>query len=741
MKIHKGGKRKSHLRSVACSSCRAAATHKCCSCNTYGCSNCIFPHSTHILCSISLPKNLGVFFDMSSFNAITYDAFHEAIHEISIRIAQPKFVKLYCDGWVKNEKELECECIDRYGISPLDALLLDMSVLLNSGLTHILIVVSKVSCIQARLNHLNTPGVRVLIASSVLPLRFYDTRNSLPKIQHMLRRGSFCQEIQKAFSLTECKGISKSVGKVFLEESQLGNILIENSEIIQTLSTRLKITGEESAKYLEHAEISKVIQKSCINLHDLKLIFYSLKSTTLSIDVFTWVILSLKADEMIPSKRNIKCRLKQAYNIHITTHQWKLLSARLVSRYRSKSVASYNFSKENSIIFPGPSKWTGYDSFKNDKFDIKNLEYWDDFLIFLEKYFARNYKNSIPLGKYGCRLLIKFAGPDSLRYLSAGKILYLINQALTDDFLRFYDRKLVWSKDFKLITNQGYKKLEFVKQSLLKIVSDHPPVLNLSRLPFLFTTITKFKLDVKEFGYKTLKEFLLSISELEITPNLQVLIKKRRVCDKDLLLEKINEIIKEKEFGVSESLLQATLQAQISESIDWTEYNVASCEEFIKQYSKSSIEILHTPEYNIFFSPSEYRSYSYFFPFKSCFHSAVLETSRVPTPQGYHAVSYSFEIGPAARNHYPHMQRIINISNVPSDFMQMSPSRDVEGFDDMANEPFIIESLCSGERSVSNSGTGKKNYDRHGRTNSLCAVHSSQSRAIHISWGDINNYS
>ena len=633
-----------------------------------------------------------------------------------------------------------CECIDRYGISPLDALLLDVSVLLHSGLTHILIVVSNVNCIRARLNHLGASGVRVLIASGAVPLRFVGTDDGLPRIKNMVRRGSFCKEICKDFFLRDCEGDVENVGKVFLEESKLGNISIEHSEIVEKISIRLKVTMAESVRYLESAETSKIIQKVCINLYDLQLVFYSLKTTTLSTEVFTWVILSLKADEMAPSIRNIKCRVRQVYNLHIETNKWDLLLARLVNPFRSRSVASYKFSIEKGMVFPDSRKWSSYDWHKIDKFDIKNTEYWDDFLIFLEKYFAHNYKRGVPLGKYGCRLLIKFAGPDSLRHLSPGKIIYLINLALTDDFLRFNDRKLVWSKDFKLITNQGYQKQEFVKKSLVKIVSENLPMISLSRLPILFTKATKFKLDVKEFGYKSLKEFLSSISELEITPRLEVLIRKRKICDQDFLLEKICEIIKEKEFGVSSSILQATLQARINESIDWNEYNVSSCEEFIKQYSGCSIEILRTPECNILFSPSKYRSYSYFFPFKSGFHSAVLETSQMPTPQGYHAVSYSFETGPASRNHFPPMQRIINISNVPSDIIQKSPSGDVEGFDDRASESFLIDHFSSGEIIFRNSGPGKNTYG-HERTNSLYATNTSHSREIHFSWSDINNYS
>ena len=63
--------------------------------------------------------------------------------------------------------------------------------------------------------------------------------------------------------------------------------------------------------------------------------------------------------------------------------------------------------------------------------------------MFFDEYFSKHYREGIPMGKYGCALLIKLVGPESLKFLSLGKLIYLINQALSDDYLRYYNRKIV----------------------------------------------------------------------------------------------------------------------------------------------------------------------------------------------------------------------------------------------------------------------------------------------------------
>lgn len=735
--IHKGGNRKNHLRTRICSSCRAPATAKCSACDVYSCPLCQSTHKTHVTIPINLPKTLGVFFDISSFEAIPVVSIKELIQEVTYRIASPKFVKVYCDDWTRIDNTEGIEVVNRFGIAPVETLLLDLSVLLNSGLSHILIIVQNVSTIRPKLLLLQSTDVKISIAFSVLPFTFCQLEKGLELTRTRKRKGSFGENIEKKMFLLG----SGDILDFMVEEARLGHVLIEKSSLSANFAARTKTTIEEGLMAVQCAQKKLLIRETMIKLGEFEVSFYSLKIQNLSKEVLCWVLRSLKNDGILPTEKNIRYRTRQAYGLEIPKKQWNLLASK--GKPRRCSSVSKIIEKVDKTVFPFGPKWVGFDCIKSDIYNLKSTDCWDDFLLFLEKYFEKHYKVRIPIGRYGCALLVKYSGPESLQHLSLGKILYLINQAFTDDILRFHHRQLVWSKDFKNLNSQAYQKMEDVKKALFQIISSHPSGLSLTLLSTLFKKNTALTLNIKEFGYRKLKEFLSSISEFEINEKAEVQLKKKPVFDRDLLLEAISDIIKEKEFGISETILQTTLQARINNSIDWSVYNVSSCEEFIKKYSGSSIEILRTAECTILFRANELRSYSFFFPFKSSFNSAVLESSRVPTPQGYHAVSYSYDTEPRTPNAEP-MQRIINISNIPSEMIQKSPSREFEFdddqttsllFDEISNIP-RMNSFCFRVNSVDPSPE-----DFQGRTGSLSSTHSLNHSHHNFSWTGLSPFS
>ena len=96
--IHKGGKRKSHSRPLVCELCRIPAVLMCKTCSILCCSVCKHSHENHLSSPICIPKNLGVFFDISSFTSTHNLCFSEIIKEITARISEPKSVKIYSDN-------------------------------------------------------------------------------------------------------------------------------------------------------------------------------------------------------------------------------------------------------------------------------------------------------------------------------------------------------------------------------------------------------------------------------------------------------------------------------------------------------------------------------------------------------------------------------------------------------------------------------------------------------------------
>ncbi|OMJ89599.1 hypothetical protein SteCoe_8225 [Stentor coeruleus] len=696
--IHKGGKRKFHSRLPVCSNCKSPAILECKDCNSRNCTNCKHFHNGHHTVYISSPRSLGVFWDISNFSSQPF-SINDALVEISYRISNPKFIKLYSDNWIRSKIPNIAEIVFRYGICPLDALFLDVSLLANSGLTHILIIAPQVLELREKLLHLKATSTKIMIAMRTGPLVFYETNEETSKIFDE-RKGAVWDMglvIEKSFYVNcqQCK--VKDVCQYLAQEAEFGRIMVERTEVVEKISNKLRISYEESNYLLDLARSRRLVNEIEVKYSSRTYTLYSIKVPYFCYKVLYWVLNSLKLDEISPLKRIIKSRLKKVFSLHLLNNDWDKIIRKIQSRPRSNSFSSNPstecFRKIKKKLFNTFETWLGLESLKTDFFNIKSSDYWDEYLNFFERYFSNNYKEIIPMGRYGCSLLLKLSGPDSLKSLSLGKLFHITNLAIQDDYFRYQNKCLIWSKDFKFLDNLSFKKLEDMKKNIITLLSQYPQGLNISCIPALLKKKLHVVLNFQDFGYTKLKEFLISISEIQL--NLQIAsIKVKPVIDKNQIAEIIAEIVKEKEYGVTESILQATLQIRVNQSIDWTIYDVASCEEFVKKYSRSSIEVLRTPEYNILFKANEFKTYSYFFPFKSLFTSAVLESSRVPTPQIYHPISHSVDLNITPRNSVTApMQRMINISNVPSEMIQKSPFRDSEPEEGRYAEPFIAEDL------------------------------------------------
>ena len=711
--LHRGGKRRSHARIPACCECGLGASFECQDCLVKLCSGCQGLHLGHRIAHVSMAKCLGVFWDVSLISSQDFSV-SEVVKEISVRIAKPKFVKLYTDGWSLEKIDLKCELIRRFRMSPLDALFLDISVLASSGLTHILIITPNFLEIRNRVVHLKSPTLKIFLASKQAPLEYLHLPTKL-KIRR-LRHKSFSHACGELTLHPDTSQVMKIVFEVLAEEAQFGKILVEKSELVEKVSNKLRCSFEHCCKLLNVARDLRIVNQISMKINELNLVFYSVRVSQISPDIMEWVLNSLKSEEITPTKQVIKTRLSKVFNLYIPNSSWKSINRTLTLHKKSLSdvLDKTKVQKKSSKIFKAGEQWKGLDSIKGDPFEVRKLECWDEFLEFCEDYFSKHFKQSISMGRFGLALLVKYTGPDSLKFLSTGKIMYLINLAISEDLLRYKYPNLYWSKDFKVLDNGLYGKLNEVKGCILKLLAKAP--IRLSAVKPLLKEKFNIDLQLKDFGYKKLKELLLSVPDIELDLDF-VKLRPSSQLDSEKISDLIFDIIKDKEYGIPESVLEATLQARLNHSIDWSHYNVSSCLSFIQQYSRHSIEILKTQNCNILFKSNELKTYSYFFPFKSNFHSAVLESSRL-TPQTYHPVSISFDFQSSVNKVQHPMQRFINISNIPSDIVQKSPFRDEETPDDRFLEPFaadisnVIENSSAGGRSI-----------QHSKNSSICNLH------------------
>jgi hypothetical protein len=625
---------------------------------------------------------------------------NEILKEISIQVAKPKIVKIYTDGWATELIDYKAEVVNRFNMSPIDALFLDVSVLANAGLTHIFILTPRLLDMKNRIVHLKNKNLKIFLLKKVGPIKKVTfSAKEMRRVSRSLSVGFDMGSVSDG--LIGNNKILNQIYEMIAEEARFGKIMVERCEFIEKVSGRFQCTYEDSSRVIEFARDRWVVNQISIKINEKVLIFFSLRVSQVSPKVLEWVLKSLKLEELAPTKHMISTRLSKVFNLTLTKQVWRSLKAKRHKRSSSLLEDKHRLSKKGKLFFIGKS-YEGLDTFTEDVFKVKSLDCWDEFLEFCENYYKVHFKQSIPMGRFGLLTLVKYLGCESLKQLSSGKLIYLINLAIKEEFLQYKYPNLFWTKDFRILDNKLFSKLRTIKNCIINLVSKAP--VRLSCLKLVLRSKFGLELNLKDFGYSKLKEMIQSIPELELINDF-IHIRHNTLIDTEALCELINEIVKEKEYGVTESVLQVTLQARLNNSIDWSLYNVSSCSEFIKKYSRNEIEVLHTYECNILFKSNELKTYSFFFPFKSGFHSAVLESSRM-TPKSYHPISISVDIqGKCREKTAGHMQRIIHISNIPSD-VQKTPSRDedierVEPF--VADLSNVSEIPSSGFRSIQHS--------------------------------------
>src|SRR5574343_378619 len=80
--LHRGGKRRSHLRIPSCQLCCTGAVFECLDCSLKICQSCKTNHYFHRTAHISVAKSVGVFFDVSLLTSQKFSV-NEVVKEIS----------------------------------------------------------------------------------------------------------------------------------------------------------------------------------------------------------------------------------------------------------------------------------------------------------------------------------------------------------------------------------------------------------------------------------------------------------------------------------------------------------------------------------------------------------------------------------------------------------------------------------------------------------------------------------
>lgn len=171
----------------------------------------------------------------------------------------------------------------RQGIKDIEAMLLDISVLANTGLTHVLIINSQISLIKPHLVQLklNLKNIEFILSNRILPLTL-ETLNEAcpPKLRSREDRFS---EV-KAINHDKTIAIDQ-ISEYLKEEAHKGNLLHEVPDLIEKFRNSLKTSSDSVIKLIKTAEKKNVIHLILREFGDVVLEYASLKIEDLSLEI------------------------------------------------------------------------------------------------------------------------------------------------------------------------------------------------------------------------------------------------------------------------------------------------------------------------------------------------------------------------------------------------------------------------------------------------------------------------
>lgn len=685
--LHKGGKRKTHSRPLVCRQCRDQAVTECTQCNLSLCNSCQKTHVSHNLSQIESSRRFGVFWDISSCRPNRNEDIQMMLNEIKQKVGTFEFVKAYGDTWEKWKEALSNNgvmSVHKTGIKTYESLLLDLSISLNTGLTHVLIISSQCQTFTPHLMQLksNMSAVEFWLSSRILPLQIQETLAEEPKKDKNSQLDTVINYLR--------------------EEAFKGNILIELQDLMQIIELKMKISNEEVTRLLESAEKSGIIYLSCKEFDKEIISFISLRVENCTLECLTWTLRSLCADEMLPSEKAIQARMREVFDYKPTPSEWQNLIFQARGHSHASSAPEFSlFSKSTTLpkfmfkeitdpssgsktlaIYPNGEIWEALDNHSKfgDFLNIKKTQEWKDFYRFLENYFVHKgirrprrdeEQKAIPGGRYGCAQFLKICGPPSLKTCSLGKLSYMVQLAINEDLLRYQRTLLIWTTNThgNVSKNETMKKIQSIKNAAITILEKHPEGVSLAQLPLFIKRSLNFPLNIQDLGFAKLKDLLATFPEVAIelrNTNHPFAVLCRVTKYTPPLVENIllciTNILSDRNFGHEVQDLEAQIVAKLGR-IEWSHYLSSSLADFIKAYGKNQFDVMKARDSFMIFKAKQ-PCYSYFYePFRE--NSYDFQSNRVSSPTIVHQSSLSLE------GHHPgHMPRAVNISNLPADIIR-----------------------------------------------------------------------
>ena len=167
--IHKGGKRRTHVRVGLCFECKGISTQYCYTCFQNLCDACIQNHSTHDIKKIKEIKNVAIYWDLNSARIITGNDLTQTLKEIEQLFDSIEIIKVYGQSYYKWKDIFDAFNVQfslPEGLRESEAMLIDISLLNKEKISHILVISSKASYLKTHLTQIQSslPKIKILVS-------------------------------------------------------------------------------------------------------------------------------------------------------------------------------------------------------------------------------------------------------------------------------------------------------------------------------------------------------------------------------------------------------------------------------------------------------------------------------------------------------------------------------------------------------------------------------------------------
>ncbi|CAG9335870.1 unnamed protein product [Blepharisma stoltei] len=608
--IHRGGKRKLHVRQLICKHCKSVAQKRCWTCEVPLCENCTKNHPDHALEPTSFVSKVSVFWDLHSCRVSKKEDVETVLKNIRTLYDNIAEIKAFGDSyqkWSSVFNEFGIELIVSNELKDLQTFILELSLSAGKYLTHILILSGYAAYMKPHLTQIqnNFPNVTLLFSQSISPLEikniqllpipfgFYrivnyqDPQISNPDQPKLCKTGDLMESCSDRQQFTVKRGQNQYhdlVAKRLKSFVKHGQMTIDLEWFINDFSIKYGLSYEKSSEVLNQTCNLGILflsrkQFGGLNPKD----FIGLKLESLSLESLQWVLKSLKIDEMLPIERTIQSRIKEAFDFKPTNSQWRNLLEKCKNsqNYLISEIDDPQNESTTFLVFPREDQWFSYDQYirTGDPLNMKNTHEWNTLIAFCESYYKTESEAStaIPGGRYGCAQLIKFFGPKLLQECSLGKLSYMVQLAIDEDVIRYQKALLVLSStvENKIEDLKIDSKLEDIRKNIIEILKDEKAGLPLAQIPLHLKKRFSMHLDITKFGFSKLKDFLRTIKNVKVEKGATN--QPFAFLSNEVTIEEIvSEILKFSDYTHLEEHLVSKFGC-----IDWNNYSSKSLDDFL----------------------------------------------------------------------------------------------------------------------------------------------------------------